>query len=226
MNDKGPNKHLPPSLRSALINRFKQEVLRPLGLVIVVGGSGSGRTTFARELCDQLSGFVHIQSNSARYLIDLENKNQKDDYKFSWGRNVAEIMRGMTRQLLDEGLGVILDAVSSTHGESQEVYAKICGDLKTKLCYIYVSTDVDIAKERERLKYEDPTWVSNFEDFRVNTTEKMLAGIEGQRGYWTKFDPSSFEDIVRSVSNNNTIDTLRAQISNAIPAIKERLELL
>ncbi len=224
MNEKGPNKHLPPSLRSALINRFKQEVLRPLGLIIVVGGIGSGRTTFARELRDQLSGFVHIQSNSARYLIDLENKNQKDDYKFSRGRNVAEIMSGMTRQLLDEGHGVILDAVSSMHGESQEVYASICGDLKTKFCYIYVSTDVDIAKERERLKSEDPTWVSSFEDYR-DTTEKMVEAIEDQRGYWTKFDPSSFENIVRSVSNKNTIDILRAQIRDIVPAIRERLGL-
>ncbi len=223
-NTKDFKKHLTFSSRRRLVQNFLNNVQIPVAFIGLIGGTGSGRTTAGEMLESHLRGFKHIQSDSARFIINEENESRIEDERLFWGRNVSEIVAGAVRQLLENGHGVILDG-NTAREEERKILHKICFDLKVPEFYIYIKTDSSTAKEREWLKYENKDWVSNFRNCRVNTTFEMLKSVTDQHQFWNEFKPSLIEGLVGTIDNNGVLYELRKQVQDLVPMIQDKLQV-
>lgn len=81
-----------------------------------------------------------------------------------------------------------------------------------KIFYIRITIDPEIAKEREKKKYDDESWISSFDDYRVNTVEKMLQNIENRKELHEKLKTADIPNLAGDVDNNDSLDDLQKQV--------------
>ena len=96
----------------------------------------------------------------------------------------------------------------------------MAGQNGTKVFYIRININPEIAKERKRAKYEDSSWVSSFEDFRVNTTDKMLKNIDERVELHQKLKSSEIPNLLGEVNNDGSLEELKRQVKELILKIK------
>ena len=172
-------------------------------VVATIGLPGSGRTTIAKMLVEQLAGSVLLSSNSARCLLR--------EAGMSWGENVRQALKYAGQKLLADGYAVVFDgnAADEQDRKNIEETARPAG---ASVRYILVNLDPEIAKAREKEKYDNPAWVSSFEDFRVNTTERMLANIDEHAELHRQLRSSNIPGLVGEIDNNGSLDSLQKQV--------------
>lgn len=198
------------------LSRLKMPGTKPASpfLVAMIGMVGSGRTTVAKMLNDMLPGSVLISANSARFLLS--------EKEMPWGQNVRDVLNNVARGVLEQGFGVIFDG-NAGEKEDRDNISKIVEGTTTKVFYVRIKIDIEKAKEREEKKYRDATWVSGFDDFRVNTLEKMLANIEAQRNRDEKIDEEQIQQIIGVVDNNGSLNNLEKQVVSISDLIKQNV---
>ncbi len=172
---------------------------------------GAGGTTVARKLRTLLPGTVHVQANSARFLLK--------EAGLSYGDNVRDVLKAAGQELLSQGYGVILDG-NALEQKDRDNIARLTAPSGARVFYIRITINTETAKERERTKYDDASWQSSFEDFRVNTTDKMLANIDERAEVGSKIPSSDIAGLVGEIDNNGSM----AELDSQIQAIAEKLK--
>jgi predicted kinase len=173
-------------------------------VVAMIGLPGSGRTTAAKMLTERLIGSVLLSSNSVRFLLK--------EAGMSWGENVRQILKYAGQKLLADGYGVIFDGNAADEEDRRNIQ-EIASSSDVKVSYVRINIAPEVAKAREREKYDNPSWISSFEDFRVNTTEKILANIDERAELHRQLKSSDIPALVGEIDNNGSLDGLEKQVN-------------
>ena len=176
----------------------------------VIGNLGSGKSTVARMLEQRLSGSVVVCANAARYLLKKAG--------LKWGDNVRHIVREVAHDLLFVGYAVILDGSNAERDERKRT--GMLGELMgIPVRYVRLNTPFPLCHEREKTKYNDASWISSFEHFRVGPTDKMLANLQGRRELHDSMDNREIRGLITTLSNSGTLGDLQAEINDLAPHI-------
>jgi len=176
-------------------------------IIATIGLVGSGRTTVAQKIVERLKGAVLVSSNSARYLLKQAN--------LPWGENVRQILKAVTLELMNKGYGVVFDG-NAADEEDRKNIQDIAEQTGASVSYIRINIDPEIAKEREKKKYDDPAWASTFENSRVNTTEKMLKNVDDRAELHRNLKSSDLPNLVAEIDNNGDLAELNRQVDEVI----------
>lgn len=180
-------------------------------IVATIGLIGSGRSTVAKMAAERLKGAVLVQSDSARYLLKESG--------LPWGDNVRQILKEVAVDLLGRGYGVVFDG-NVADEEDRKNISKIAGRTGAKVFYIRININPEIALERKKSRYDDPTWVSSFENFKVNTTEKILQNLKKRVELHQKLKSSDIPDLLGEINNNGLLDELKKQVDDLLSKIQ------
>lgn len=183
-------------------------------VVAIIRIPGAGGTTVARTLKTLLPGIVHVQANSTRFLLK--------EAGLPWGDNVRETLKAVGQELLAQGYAVILDG-SALEQPDRDNIAQLAAPSGAPVFYVRITISPGTAQERERAKYDDPSWQSGFDDFRVNTTDKMLANIRERAAVSDAIPSTAISGLVAEVDNNGDLADLDRQVRAAAEKIKKAL---
>ena len=183
------------------------EKAEKLFIVATIGLIGSGRSTVAKMVADKVKGAVLLSSNSARYLLK--------EAGLPWGDNVRQILKGVATDLLSRGYSVVFDG-NAADGEDRKNINEIAAQTGASVHYIRINIDPETAQKRERAKYDDPNWVSSFNDFRVNTTEKILKNLDERIKLHQELKSSDIPNLLGEVDNNGSLEELEKQVNELI----------
>lgn len=181
----------------------------------IIGNLGSGKSTVARAIVNLMPGLVYVQGDSARWLLK--------QHDMSWGENVKRLVEGVAQQLIGQGYAVVTEAFTADrqHRERMAVWAKEVG---VPLMFVRVVVDVDTCRQRLKAKYDDHSWPSTFDHFRVSdSTEKMLVNLDERAKVHALLENQHPEGLVRGIDNNGTLADLERQVPAIISAIREKL---
>lgn len=191
----------------------KGKAVRPF-VIAMIGMPGSGRGMVAKRIVSFLTGAVLVSSNSARYLLK--------EVGLPWGENVRQVLRGVATELLGRGYGVVFDGNAADEKDRENIQA-IADKRGAKVFYIRINIDPATAEEREKAQYDNPNWISSFENFRVNTTEKMLANINERVKLHASLKSSDIPGLIGEIDNNGTIAKLKRQVDELAQKIKDSI---
>ena len=172
-------------------------------IMATIGLIGSGRTTVAKLMTEKLQGAVLVRSDSARFLLKKK--------EMPWGDNVRQILKGVVTDLLKRGYGVVFDG-NAADEEDRKNISEIASQTGAKVFYVRINIDPEVARERKRAKYDDPSWISSFEDFRVNTTEKILKNLDERIELHQKLKSSEIPNLLGEVNNDGSSEELKKQV--------------
>jgi len=187
-----------------------EQTAKPL-IIATIGLIGSGRSTVTKMVAAKLKGAVLIKSDSARYLLK--------EAGLPWGDNVKQILKGVAVELLGKGYGVVFDG-NAADEEDRKNISEIAEQTEASVYYVRINIDPAIAKERKRVRYDDPSWVSSFEDFRVNTTEKILKNLDERVELHKNLKSSDIPNLLGEVDNNDSLEELEKQVEKLIEKIQ------
>jgi len=183
-------------------------------LLGLIGNIGSGKSTVARELKPLLPGTVHIQANSARYLLKQAG--------MEWGDNVRAILDGVIRHLIGHGYSLIVDGSTAEASDRQRL-SMLADELHVPLMFVRIKCDADACAMREQRKYDDTSWEPSFEDFRVNTTEKMVTNVRERSMIHHNLDSKDITSLIGEIDSNMPSKDLPDQITGLADRIREKL---
>ena len=181
-------------------------------LIAIIGLVGSGRTIVAKAIVEKIDGAVLVQANSARFLLR--------EAATTWGDNVRRVLKIVAENLLSQGYGVVFDGASADVEDRQNI-SEIAEKTGAKVFYVRIIIDPEIAKAREQKKYDNPNWLSNFEDFRVSTTDAMLQNINDRAPLYRHLDSSQISGLIGEINNNGMVEELDQQVDTVVQKIKE-----
>ena len=187
-----------------------EKVQKPF-IVATIGLIGSGRSTVAKLTAEKLKGAALVRSDSARYLLK--------EAGLPWGENVRQILKGVAINLLGKGYGVVFDGNAADEEDRKNV-SEIASQAGASVHYIRINIDPEIAKERKRARYDDSSWVSSFEDFRVNTTEKVLKNLDERIELHKKLKSSDIPNLLGEIDNNGSPEELEKQVDNLVEKLR------
>ena len=176
-------------------------------IMATIGLIGSGRTTVAKLMTEKLQGAVLVRSDSARFLLKKK--------EMPWGDNVRQILKGVVTDLLKRGYGVVFDG-NAADEEDRKNISEIASQTGAKVFYVRINIDPEVARERKRAKYDDPSWISSFEDFRVNTTEKILKNLDERIELHQKLKSSEIPNLLGEVNNDGSSEELKKQVDELV----------
>jgi predicted kinase len=176
----------------------------------VIGNIGSGKSTFARLLTQQLQGSVIVQANSARYLLRKG--------RHSWGENVRELVWEMTRRYSNKEYIPIVDGGLTERGARDQL-CRIASAHGIPLWFVRMTTSTETCLKRTREKYENPHWADGFAECRVNATYKIVANVRKRANLHESLRKGDIDGLVAQVNN----DPVRAYIARAASYIAEEL---
>lgn len=180
-------------------------------VVATIGLIGSGRTTVAKMFTEKLEGAVLVKSDSARYLLKESG--------LPWGDNVCQILKAVAIDLLGKGYGVVFDGNAADEKDRENI-SEIVSQTGADVHYVRINIDPELAKERKRARYDDPNWVSSFEDFRVNTTEKILKNLDERIESHKNLKSADIPNLLGEVTNNGSLEELEDQVKELVSKIQ------
>lgn len=128
---------------------------KPL-LIVMYGFAGSGKTTFARQFCEEF-GFVHLQSD--KIVKELFDGKTGDEHK---------VMDYLATELLKSGISVVYDSSQSAKGKERKKLANLAKEHKAKSLTVWLQIDAESAfartQARDRRKTDDKYAVQYSED--------------------------------------------------------------
>ena len=148
----------------------KLQPTKPL-LVLLYGMPGSGKTFFARQLCDQISA-AHVQGDRIRDEL-FENPT----YSKEENHIVASLMSYMAGEFLQAGISVVFDtnAMRLTQRRNLRNLA-IKSDAHTVLLWMQIDPDSAYrrASKRDKRKHDD----KYAQEMDPTTFRELLAGMQ------------------------------------------------
>ena len=193
---------------------FPKEKAKSPFIVATIGLTGSGRSTVARRIIESVPGAVYVQSNSARKLINEDFRQ----YDLKWGENIRKLLKYAADRFLSEGYGVVFDG-NAADVEDRENIRQIAEPSGAKVFYVRINIASEIAKEREKKRYDDPNWASSFDDYRVNTPEKMVKNIDDRAELHRTMKSSDIPNLIAEIDNNDSMEKLQRQVEEAVAKI-------
>lgn len=169
-------------------------------ILILYGYPGSGKSTFARLLANEIQNTVHINSDKVRAELDLElrkkNINDTDLYD--------TLVEYMAKQFLSSGISVILD-VPITKKSVRRKIRLMAKDANVKLAMAWLQIDSDSAfdrlKKRDKRKTNDK--------YSRNYTRGEFESVIG-----SSQNPTEEDYVV--ISGKHTFNTQKAAVVNKL----------
>ncbi len=123
---------------------------KPL-LIVLYGFPGSGKTTFARQFCEEF-GFVHLQADKiAKEVFDGQGNEQK-------------VMSYLAAELLKSGISVVYDTALTAKTSERKRLVALAKSNKASVLTIWFQIDPDTAfnraTNRDRRKTDDKYAIS------------------------------------------------------------------
>ena len=132
--------------RGSLSSKMADQAL-PL-LVIVTGAPGSGKTTVARSLAEELRQPLLAKDDIKEALFDVLGTGDRDRSRML-GRATYEVLVAVTRRLLGSGVSCIL--------ESNFTHADLLRSLPpARIVQIFCTAPADVILERYSLRSRHP----------------------------------------------------------------------
>lgn len=183
-------------------------------LLGLIGMVGSGRTTVATQIVGSMPGVVSIQANSVRCL--LRNRG------LLWGENVGAILAIVANELLFRGYAVVVDGNTASEEERNNI-ADIGRSFNIRPDYLMIEINPQIAAARTRKKYDNPNWISSFFEFRVNTTERMVANVLDPKRVelFARLVPERITGLSQIIGNNGSKVDLEKQVRFFVEKFRE-----
>jgi chloramphenicol 3-O phosphotransferase len=104
----------------------------PTNLIILIGGSGTGKTTLARALQERLlpDQWLHISPDTLLYCLPKSTVDRADlanDWSAIDITLIAELAHGCIREALQSGARVVFDCVVMTERRAKQLLAAFDG---------------------------------------------------------------------------------------------------
>ena len=131
-----------------------------LSLVVLIGVSGSGKTTFARE---KFAPFEAISSDACRALVSGDENSQEAS------GDAFDVLHYVAGKRLDRGLLTVVDA-TNVGRDSRAALIKLARDHDVLPVAIVLDTGLDVAIDRNRNRLERP-----FGDGPIRRQQTLLA---------------------------------------------------
>ena len=165
---------------------------------IFIGGfPGSGKTSVAKEFA-RLSGAIHIQTNSARFLLR--------ETGFAWGDNVRKIIENVLNYLFGKDFSIVLDGGFIEESEKSK-RIEIINKYHLEALSVAVTGSVETAETRARKRYADSK-PSTFDDWRISP-ERFEAYIQSATERQKKLNEILAQDpTIQVINNDGDIDHL------------------
>lgn len=180
----------------------------------VLGNIGSGKSTVSRMLAEAIPGAVVVQTNSARHILH--------EAGMGWGEQVHRLTGAVIRYLIGAGYAVILDGGTADADDRRQL-AVGAAELHVPLMFVRVRCETEVCRLRTQRRYDDESWESSFDDFRVNTTEKMVANVLERAKVHHHLDSADIEGLVDEIDGNGPLENLDGQILEAVGKIRKKL---
>lgn len=117
-------------------------------VILVVGCTGAGKTTYARQLADDIGG---IRFSIDEWMMPLFAPDQPKPIQFAWMMervNRCEAMIfSMVRQVAERGLPVVLD-LGFTKKEHRDKFRTLCTEAGLKAAVHFVDVDAETRWQR------------------------------------------------------------------------------
>lgn len=203
-----------------IIKEFRSRLVLPAQkpdkafLLGIIGNLGTGKSTLARMMADKLPGSIIVTADSARFLLKERN--------LPWGENVRVVVRGVVEGLLKDGYVVIMDG-SSAETEEREQIAELATHLGIPVRYVRIKASYETSRERLKAKYDDQSWQSSFERFRIGPTDKMLANLDSRRMLHDQLKDEDIVGLVGVITNDGTQAGLEGQAKQVATAVLRSL---
>ena len=183
--------------------KLPTEKAAALFVVAIVGNLGSGKSTVARKLITQIPGAVYLQGDSARFILS--------QHQMSWGDNVTYLIDAVATTLISRGYAVVTDASTAT-AEGRDRIAQRAVAWGVRYGVVRVLCDRETCRSRLREKYDDASWPSTFDRFRVNTTEKMLVNLDERSVIHEALKSSDITNLLGEINNTGAPSDLDPKI--------------
>lgn len=129
----------------------KQSLLKPT-LILLYGFPGSGKTFFARQLCDGISA-AHVQDDRIRNELFREPRYDREENEI-----VSNLMQYMAEQFLGAGISVVYDMNAMRFGQ-RRFLREMARKNKAETVLVWLQIDLETAfgrvTKRDRRKADD-----------------------------------------------------------------------
>ena len=160
-------------------------------LILLYGFPGSGKTFFARQLCDELHA-AHVQSDRIRDELFEEPRYDKQENEI-----VSHLMEYMAEEFLSAGVSVVYDMNASRFGHRRHL-RELARKAKAQTLLVWLQIDIEssftraMKRDRRRTddKYAMPLDRTTFDSLvanmqNPNNTEDFTV-ISGKHNYQTQ----------------------------------------
>lgn len=121
-------------------------------LIMLYGFPGSGKTYFARQLCDDINA-AHLQGDRIRFELFEDPRYDKQENDI-----ISHLMNYMTEEFLAAGVSVVYDANALRQGQRREL-RDLARKVKAQTLLVWLQIDPDSAfmrlSHRDRRKADD-----------------------------------------------------------------------
>lgn len=146
---------------------------KPL-LILLYGFPGSGKTYFARQLCEQLQA-AHVQGDRIRAELFEEPRHDKEENSV-----VGQLMDYMAEEFLSAGLSVVYDANAMRYAQ-RHALREMARRNKAQPLLVWFQIDPETAylraAKRDRRKIDDK-YATPMDQ---NTFESLASGMQNPR---------------------------------------------
>ena len=208
------------------MNMSKKELTRPV-MIILYGFPGSGKTYFARQLCNDLKA-AHIQDDKIRSELF-----EKPVYSREENQIVNNLMNYMTEEFSSAGISIIYDT-NTARISQRRALRELAAKNKVEDLMVWLQIDIEssfsrvVKRDRRKIddKYASPMDRSTFEKLVHNmqnptNTEKYIV-LSGKHSYTTQKNMifKRFVDMGLIIPNLTDNKSPRPGMVNIIPGMQ------
>lgn len=178
----------------------------------LIGLIGSGKSTVAAMLNQNLPGAVLVKSNSARFLLK--------EASLPWGENVRKITFDAARWLLQNGYSVIFDG-DHVEEEKRKNTQALADELSAKFYLIRIKPDKDLAFKRLEQMWADTesgTRQQDFENFNPVVRGKEQ-NLFDRVSLHENLDTGKIPQLIGELDNSGDFGNLKKQVDEIIEKV-------